>query len=357
MNRCRFFAIAFVALAYLTACTPVNQTTQITPIVRQISPQEAGQIIFDATTTAQVLATQNAVSTETRRQTQQANDDGYTATAVAQSVRATDSAATGAALSHTATATAQIAVAAAAEQQGAATAEERRQWGETTRFALSAFLIALIVIVVIVGGVIAVALREQMANERGRQTALAEVELMRLKLAAFAAAIRETRAGTVLPMLEGPPLVLARPADGLRVAHSKDELDDLLNEETQAEEAPPADPITINSNGGSHTVSRVTTAEKEAYGRMLHFLHLAAMAHAKANRRGWDENTLPGWRDIGLNSASEWTAYANLFGGAIERKPGKGTFCGANYPTLRELRAAVRFGKIRAVLRAEQAVP
>lgn len=341
---------AFIILSFLlAACAAPPAAVPLAP--GDVLPVEAQRIIDRATATAIVVATQNAVSTETRRQTQQSFDDGYTATAVYQSVRATDAAATIAALDQAATATAQIAAVVEAGQQQQAAAEELRQWGETMRFALTAIFFAVVTMAVVAGSVIAVAYREKMKNEREHRRALADVEIMRLKLAALAAAIRETRAGTILPMLDGPPLVLT--AGDYRVARAPGDVDELLD---GAEEAPPADPIVINSNGGSHAVPRVTAAEQEAYGRMLHFLHLAATAHAKMNRRGWDENTLPGWRDIGLNSASEWTEYANLFGRAIERKPGKGTFCGPDYPTLRDLRLAVRFGKIKAVLHKENAI-
>ena len=56
--------LALITLT-LTACAAAPQVAVVTPIMRSISPQEAGAIIIDATNTAAAVATQAALATAT----------------------------------------------------------------------------------------------------------------------------------------------------------------------------------------------------------------------------------------------------------------------------------------------------
>ncbi len=56
-------SIVLIAFTTLSACAPAPVYVPVTPIMRDVGPEEAGQIIFDATSTARAVATQGAVAT------------------------------------------------------------------------------------------------------------------------------------------------------------------------------------------------------------------------------------------------------------------------------------------------------
>lgn len=374
--HCSFF------IAFLSACVSVSDA-------RPLSVQEAGRIVIDATSTAQVMATQNAAATAQRKVTEQALEHMMTTTAHAVGVESaktreqwTQQAISGTQTAQpriaTATATAQIAKDANEQKKADIEMEGIKQNGDTVRsivVAIAMFAVASIIsfgIVAIIYWNIYLNKKHEVARE-----AVQSQEYIR-SLEARARSTKDTNAGTITTDNTGR-LVIIRPDGGAlifdetdsgvnvvalppalpqpsHVARTPEELHRIINDDTEIV----TDTIVIHEPNQTRAIPRFTEDEKRAAQRMLEFLRLAMFAHHATGQSGRAATRIPGFREIGFNSAEEWTSRADLFGEAITRKRGNhgGTFVAPPFASIGELADAVRRGEVRPRLpnKAEQII-
>jgi len=338
----RFLLFGFL---FIAACnTPAPTVGAPNVAVVQMSDGDAIRRVEGLTATASyqtataiVMATQNAVSTAARVAQMEALANQMTQDNHALAMAATSGAltATPAAIStsqqqtavaHAATVTREATIEAQEAQAVAIELENSKQWGETSRsiFYAVAVVIAIAVTLFTSWGIITLRLFAQAENERRADRH--EIEMMKLKLAAFAAAMRETRAGTIVPMLDGPPMILP-PASILPPTTS-----DI-----------PEAPFIINDGEDSYTVSRMTPAEIAAKEEVLEWIDLSIAWHNERGKIGRREHQLKRWDKIERDSEFQKRVTAYL-GEAIS-VGSSGTFAAGGI-TLEELRRRVKVGEI-----------
>lgn len=342
--------------------------------IQPMSPQEMQRQLDSITNTAAVISTQNAIVTAQRKATEQVGSDRMTATSFAVGVESTKTREQWTAQAvidsnkaksdqATATATAQIGRDTLESKRLNADMESSRQNGETLRamiymFALivAALLITLAVVAVIYW--LAYLNRRALSQETGEYIRALETR---------ARATKDTNGGTITTDEHGrlviitprgvmivddgsilaqatPPALLVGPND------LSGEQRDRIDNSRYSEESQIIDEITINEGNRAHAVIPLTDIEIEDQSRMMYFLRKAMSAHNHAKIDGKKSNRVPGFRDIGLDSASTWSDYADMFGEHLERKRGNngGTFVNAPYHNLDELLEAVRTRRVVA---------
>ena len=364
----KLYLLLFVI--FLAACG--TSVVTVPPMDRPLSVQEAGRIVIDATNTAQVMATQNTVATAQRKATEQAGGDRMTATAFAVGIESTKTreqwtaqaayaVSTSQNANATATATAQIGKDALENKRIASELEGARQSGETLRATI--YMIALVVAVALITLTVVGALywlaylnrRDAEARVRAtRDTNAGTVtadELGRL-VVITPTGVMIIGGGNIIARAASPLPSLPAPGDGDDEEKSgltgeeRDRIDDSLFGEQN--ENIVIDQITVNQGEQSHTIMPLTKREIEDQSRMIYFLRKAMSAHNHNKVDGRKSNRVPGWRDIGLESASTWTDYTEMFGDRLVkvRGMGGGTFVAEPYKNLGELLEAVQMRRV-----------
>lgn len=322
---------------------------------RPLSPQEAGELVLDATNTAAVVATQVQGSTAT----QAVRNDDLTATAAWFAVANLAADATNAAAVRTSTAEAQSrheaatsteqALQAVATQQASqatteaqatrqanAQAEAALQLGEaqangaTIRFVVSAIVVGAVVALVLV--VLASVVIKRMQTE---------VALQAQKIVAISQAMRETNAGTAVIGSNGEPVFFPKASVPLiSDGQPAGELDS---------DAPPAPRVAIvRDTRGSHEVSVLSDEEKTAQNEMLQWI-ADSMAHYRAQGQpGTTAKQLVRWEKLQGWNGSRQKRARGYFGSALMADT-TGTYSVAGL-TLGELYQQVKFGSIKIIL-------
>lgn len=120
--------------------------------------------------------------------------------------------------------------------------------------------------------------------------------------------------------------------------------------------------LIINDGDTSHVVPRLTPEEEAARQRMITFIEAAIAYWNRVGLNGPSRNQIPSTHRYAKhnlspwNSSAEWQAHRNLFGPNFI-STSAGTYCPTQYPTLGELREAVRQGRIPVCLPVKQPVP
>lgn len=334
-----------LALATLTACAPAPAPQFAAPApdlsdaaaIRRVEGLTETASAYTAT--AGAVATVNANATAVRVREEQLLRDKMTQDAHTLAMQATSGALTGTPAVATAqagatttaailTATREATIEAQQAQIAAVELENSKQWGETSRAIFWAVTVVVsIAVTLFVGwGIVTLKLFAQAENERRADRH--EIEMMKLKLAAFAQAMRETRAGTVVPMLDGPPMVL--PPAGVTSGSAISDL-------------PETPPIVVNDGDDSHTISRMTPAEIQAQAEVLEWVRLSIDWHNAQGKAGHREHQLKRWSAIGKDSEFQKRVTAYLGESIIVG--GAGTFAAGGI-TLGELYRRVKAGEI-----------
>jgi hypothetical protein len=320
--------------------------------------QEAGRMVIDATNTAQVMATQNTFATATRqvvinltadaraqaeweakqRDEQKKRDEEAQRRLLEQQK-----------LSDSATKTAnQNKRDDAAAQQGMI---DSREWGETQRTAVMAVVIVgtLTSVVIVIAAFIGVRMWIESESERRRQ--IHEIEVMQKKLIAYSMAIRETRAGTVLPMLDGKPLVINQLAGPTQTAYTPEEMQMLLSDAPDAPEVKDDKQIVINAGDNSYSILRVTSDEEAARHEMIAWIDSSIEWHARnGSKAAHRETFLKSWRELGKEWNSDRQKRArSYFGDALIAQSGVGTWA-TEGRSLLDLKRDVKMGKVKIAL-------
>lgn len=349
MTRLTLLALAIL----LTACAAPAASG-----VRPISPQEAGQVVIDATNTAQAQATVNAQSTAARVSTLEAVNDAARATeselehrqaaAIATSEQfkrdladtQTAADATSQTGAVTATTAAQATANAIRDEAERVAIRNSAENGATVRTIVVAGVVTLVVVVLLIAGLAFIGGRMYFDFERSRREDLHEIDVMRLKLEALSKAMRESRAGTVVMQLSGPPLVLP-PAHATNGSAALD---------AAMSDLPVVDAVVVNVGNETYSLAHLSEEEKAGYTKMVELLEAAIAWHAANATK--DERKLrqvPDWRGLRWPS-NKWQEARNLFGETLTSQPGVGTFPADERQSLADLLNGVRYGKVRVVL-------
>lgn len=235
----------------------------------------------------------------------------------------------------TATAQTQATAQALAHEREQAGIRNSEQNGDTMRTVVLAVVLVGAVIVILLAGSAAIGARMYFDIEKQRRSELHEFDLMRLKLEALSRAMRESRAGTVVPQLEGPPLVLppAHPASGSSL------LDGAMSD------LPPVEAVIINAGDDSYTVGKFTPAEETAWAEMLALVEASIEYWNGQSRVGHRERQVVTDEKLGW-SPNRWQKARNLFDETLISKPGKGTFPADERLTLGDLRRTLKSGRL-----------
>ena len=359
MQRLKLALLLFIA--YLTLLLAACVVAADDPL----SPERAWRVVDAATGTARTIATQNTFATDTRqvvinltadaraqaeweakqRDEQKKRDEEAQRRLLEQQK-----------LSDSATKTAnQNKRDDAAAQQGMI---DSREWGETQRAAVMAVVIVgtLTSVVIVIAAFIGVRMWIESESERRRQ--IHEIDVMQKKLIAYSMAIRETRAGTVLPMLDGKPLVINQLAGPTQTARTPEEMQAMLSDAPDAPEVKD-DPIVINADYNSYTIPRVTSEEEAARQEMIAWIDSSIEWHARhGSKAAHRETFLKSWRELGKEWNSDRQKRArSYFGDELIAQSGVGTLA-TEGRSLLDLKRDVKLGKIKVALphSQEQAV-
>jgi len=357
--------LAFALLLAACSTPPAPVVVPGLPTVRPLSPQEAGQIVLDATNTAAAVATESAQATATRVVALERIADAATASAIElqqqaayaqatsqQALREIDETqaagrATSEAGNTTATAVAQRTQQAIAGEREQVAIRDSQENGDTLRTIVLWVALAFVTLLILV--MVFFFLYFKNANEQRRREheleleqrrEIHELELIRLKLAALAQAMRESRAGTVVPQLNGPPLVLppAHPTNG------SDLIDAILSD------LPPVENINVIDGDSVHVVAGWGEAEIEAQRKMIELVD-AAIAWHVVNKTSDPKKLrqVPDWRGLKWPS-NKWQEARNLFGDALASQSGVGTYPADERQSLPDLLGAIKYGRVNPVL-------
>ncbi len=354
MKRLKLGLLIFIVYStfLLAACVGASAGD-----IRPLSVQEAGRIVIDATNTAQVMATQNTLATATRqvvinltadarsqteweakqREEQKKRDEETQKRLLAQQQ-----------LSDNATK-----IANQNRRDDTAAIQnmiDAREWGETQRTTITAFVIVgtLVSVVIVIASFIGVRMWIEVERERRRQ--LHEVEVMQKKLIALSMAIRETRAGTVMPMIDGAPLVINQLAGPSQTAKTPEEMQAMLSDAPDAPEVK-EDPLVINADYSSYTIPRVTSEEEAARQEMIAWIDSSIEWHARnGSKAAHRETFLKSWRELGKEWNSDRQKRArSYFGDELIAQSGVGTWA-TEGRSLLDLKRDVKMGKIKIAL-------
>ncbi len=353
MQRLKLALLIFIAYSTLSLAACVSATTD-----RPLSVQEAGRIVIDATNTAQVIATQNTFATATRqvvinqtadaraqveweakqRDEQKKRDEEAQKRLLAQQ-QLSDSA-TKAANQNKRDDT-------AAQQK----IVDAREWGETQRTAVFAIVIVGTLTSVVIVIVVFIGVRMWLEVERERRKQLHEVEVMQKKLIALSMAIRETRAGTVMPMIDGAPLVINQLAGPSQTAKTPEEMQAMLSDAPDAPEVKDDQPLVINADYSSYTIPRVTSEEEAARQEMIAWIDSSIEWHARnGSKAAHRETFLKNWRELGREWNSDRQKRArSYFGDELIAQSGVGTWA-TEGRSLLDLKRDVKLGAIKIAL-------
>lgn len=343
-----------VWLAGCATQTPEVITMSDAEVVRRADGLTA--TMARATETARAMATGNALATATRAAAMEATADAIRATEVELEHRHAWAEATSEQFERelrdtqlAAGATMKADEATAAATAARAERENDLAWQATARDSAWAMVIGVVVVLVMAAGGAFIAWRvwldfrrtqmeKQAVLERQMQGDRHEMEMMRLRLEAFSKALRETKAGTVLPMPDGRPLVLppAGPASNSDLVES---------------DAPPAETITVNAADGSYEIERMSAEELASREMMMALVKDSIAYHNRLGRKGRDQRQVVDWRELRRMGfawdGGKWQAVRNLFGEALVSRPRLGTFPAEEGMTLEGLLNAVKWGQVK----------
>lgn len=354
MQRLKLALLIFIVYSTLSlaACVGANAGD-----IRPLSVQEAGRMVIDATNTAQVMATQNTLATATRQtvinltadaraqaeweakqRDEQKKRDEEAQKRLIEQQKISDSA--------TKTANQNKRDDAAAQQSMI----DSREWGETQRTAVIAIVIVGTLTSVVIVIVAFIGMRMWIEVERERRKQIHEIEVMQKKLIAYSMAIRETRAGTVLPMLDGKPLVINQLAGPTQTAKTPEEMQMLLSDAPDAPEVKD-DPLVVNADYSSYTVSRVSPEEEAARQEMIAWIDSSIEWHRhNGSKAAHRETFLKNWRELGKDWNSDRQKRARAyFGDELIAQSGVGTWA-TEGRSLFDLKRDVKLGKIKVAL-------
>lgn len=352
MQRLKLALLFFIVYSTLLLAACVGASD------RPLSVQEAGRMVIDATNTAQAVATQNTFATATRqviinqtadarsqaeweakqRDEQKKRDEEAQKRLLAQQQ-----------LSDNATKTANQNKRDDTEAQQKIV--DAREWGETQRAAVMAVVIVGTLASVVIVIAVFIGVRMWLEVERERRKQLHEIEIIQRKLAAYAMAIRETRAGTVLPMLDGTPLVINQLASPVQTVKTSEEMQALLSDAPDAPEVKDDKQIVINAGDDSYTIPRVSPEEDAARQEMIAWIDASIEWHRRnGSKAAHRETFLKNWRELGREWNSDRQKRArSYFGDALIAQSGIGTWA-TEGRSLLDLKRDVTMGKIKIAL-------
>lgn len=318
---------AFVLVGFLLAACTVSSPA---PVGHVVGPDEAQAILWNATATARVEATQAARVTAEAQATRAAY--AFDVTATADALQAAESAREATQRAQAAEFSAQATVDAYNGAQAAQALQATAQTARLTRSERTQDLMAtlgpLFALALLIGLIAAAILGlVALANY------LASIDRRR--------SLVETRTGTILLLASPQGLmaqVLARPM-----------LDNVPLEDEWVSQAERAEPIPVYQHGRFQTVlERVAQPDDPDRRLMLRLLRAAMLAV------GPDSPRLPGYRELDW-PAETWTKAVALLKPHVITKPGRsgGTFCnpsaGSGGETLLDLYNAVGERRITAL--------
>ncbi len=354
MKRLLLLAIVL----FITACSndnyrpvvdPIEQPEMVDPGFAATKAQsDLNSANYKLTGTAQrqlgIEATADRWTQEAIEATQSVSKTQYAQTQSALTIKDTEQA-----MNKTSTAVAGIVQAIATEQYIEMETTEYQEWGITQRSVTQSVVFGFVVVFVFVCavGIIALNLHNQtLIQYRKERNALEiqqardkhEMEMLRAKIEAMAAAIRETNAGTYVPMLNGEHLILPS-------AHP-------IENTTIVSDAPSAPKIVINNIHGSHEVNALSPEELKAQDEMLEWVDLSIDWHNKQGKQGTRERQLKRYNHIGKDP--NWQVkVSGYFGEEITTAGSAGSFA-RNGDDLGTLRSRLKNGKVHARINSEK---
>lgn len=314
--------------------------------------------------TAQVQATREAANLQQTLTIGQAAAEATATAIIAQSIQdnidSTEQAAAKTATVSGQTATAQVQATAQAyattqaEQRAAAQLTDQVANQNAFRFIIVLVVIALVVLV------ISLAIgkfrwdAQQRTLERERQRQDRELERQRQMVLIMLAGLKTTPFGLIFtdPQTLRPQLM--PPTESATLLRG----DRPLPESEVGE----VGHLIINDGDTSHVTPRLTPEEETGRQRMITFIEAAIAYWNRVDRNGPTRNQIPSTHRYTKhnlspwNSGDVWQEHRNLFGPNLI-STSAGTYCPTQYPTLGELREAVRQGRLPVFLPIKESVP